>query len=232
MALIQHWKCQDNAASTVVVATVGTDAALVGGDNTSVKASAGPGTALTNAFDLNGSDDAVDVSAAAISFAGGTALSLALWFWRDGATSNQLLGTSGTGNNSVSFQSATVIRVRTVVSSDFTVASVSTGAWHHLLVTRTTGNSVRLFVDGVESSTGALSNTATVSYNRIGLSNASFFDGRICDVRVYNSDESANVAAIMAEKDTAGGGQPAIKRMGGVAFNAGPFGRLSGVRGW
>jgi hypothetical protein len=74
-------------------------------------------------------------------------------------------------------------------------------------VTRTTGDSVRLFLDGVESSTGALSNGSdTFAPLRLADTNGNFLNGRICDCRVYDSDESANVAAIMAEKDNPAGG--------------------------
>src|SRR5689334_12249072 len=84
MALIQHWKLDDNAASTTVVATVGNNGTLNGGDNTSVKHSAtGPGTGITSSFDMNGTDDFIDIAGASLSFASGTAFSVSLFFQSD-----------------------------------------------------------------------------------------------------------------------------------------------------
>lgn len=45
----------------------------------------------------------------------------------------------------------------------FTVPAILLDAWHHLVVTRT-GNSIRVFVDGVESSSGAQNDSSTPAY--------------------------------------------------------------------
>jgi len=57
--LIGHWKCDDNAASTTISATVGSGVALVGGDNTEDKSSSDAvrGTSLL----LNGTDDGINL---------------------------------------------------------------------------------------------------------------------------------------------------------------------------
>lgn len=203
MALIQHWKCQDNAASTVVVADVGTNGTLVGGDNTSDKATTGPGTALTSAFDMNGSDDLVDISAASISFVSGE-FTFAAWINLDATTVQGVFGISGSNNSTLRIASSTSFLFRTGVNSTFAVPEMSTGTWYHLLLSRSAAGNVRLFLDGVESSTGALANDTTFAPTRFANQNAAFLNGRICDVRVYDSDESANVATIMAEKDAGG----------------------------
>jgi hypothetical protein len=60
--LVGYWKCDDNAASTTIVASVGSNGTLQGGDNTEDKnnADAVQGTSLL----LNGTDDYIDLSAA------------------------------------------------------------------------------------------------------------------------------------------------------------------------
>lgn len=210
MSLVQHWKCQDNAASTTVVAAVGTNASLVGGDNTSaITVGSGPGTALSSALDLDGTNDYFDVSGASISFASGTTFTFAAWFKFDSlALTRAFIGIDGANTSRILIANATnqVQISGTSGTSNFTIPALSTGTWYHLLVSRTAGNTVRVFWDGVESSTGGLSIAQTFAPVRIGRANTLRHNGPICDVRVYNSDESANVAAIMAEKDTGGGG--------------------------
>lgn len=208
MALTQQWKCQDNAASTTIVATVGTNATLAGGNNTADITTTGPGTALTAALDLDGSADYGDFSASSVSFAADTAFSFALWFNLDATTVQGFFGIAASNNSTIRLASSTSILVRTGANSTFTIPAVNTGTWYHLLVTRTAGNSLRLFLDGVESSTGALSNNGVFAPTWFGNQNGNFLNGRVADARVYNSDESANVAAIMAEKDTAASAFP------------------------
>lgn len=45
----------------------------------------------------------------------------------------------------------------------FTVPAISLNAWHHIMVTRT-GNSIRVFVDWIESSSGAQNDSSTPAY--------------------------------------------------------------------
>jgi hypothetical protein len=201
MALIQHWKLDDNAASTTVVATVGTNGTLLGGDNTSAKTVAGPGGSITSGFDLNGTDDAVDISGAGISFATSTAFSVSFWAKFDLSTGRMVGNSSALTVNRVAKSADTTIIVANSAGTNvsFTVASLGTTIWRHVLVTRTTGNSVRVFVDGVESSSGAQSMTGTFAPNRLGVQGSTFHDGKLAQVKIFDSDESANVATLYAE---------------------------------
>jgi len=205
MALTQHWKCDDNAASTAVVATVGTNGTLAGGDNTSaITVVDGPGTALTRSLDLDGTNDTIDISASSISFASGAAWSVMAWIKFDALGTNRaIFGVSAAGTSRVIVLGAgNVVRVSGSADSDFTV-SLTTGVWYHVAVTHTAGNATRVFIDGTESSTGSVTKAETFAPTFIGRANAFRMHGPICDVRVYNSDESANLATIMAEKDLA-----------------------------
>jgi hypothetical protein len=201
MALLQHWACNDNAASTTVVATVGNNATLVGGDNTSAKTVAGPGGTIAAGLSLNGTDDYIDISGASLSFAGGVAFSVSGWMEFDAAGSSYLTGDSGTTAHRIFKQSDTNIRVTTLTgSSDFTVPSLGTSAWCHVLVARAvTTNSMRVFVNGVESSSGAQVRGGTLAPTTIGYGSVPFSDMQVAQIKVYDSDESANVATLYAE---------------------------------
>lgn len=201
-AVTQFWKLDDNAASTTVVATTGTNATLAGGDNTSVKQTgSGPGGSITYAFDLNGSDDYVDFAASAVSFADGAAFSVSAWVNLDALTAEVLVGRAGSATRYVRVDTSTSIRVYIGgATADYTVPTMSTGTWYHLLITRAaTSNSTRVFLNGTESSTGAQTQSGAMDLDAIGRTSLAFGDGRISQVRIYNSDESANVATIYAE---------------------------------
>lgn len=210
MSLIQQWKCQDNAASTAVVAAVGNNGTLSGGDNTSTLSVVdGPGTAFPRSLDLDGSADYVDISGASLSFASGSAFSFACWVKYDSVAANEaLVGLTGANTSRIlAAHIAGVVRLTAAdgVDRNFTFSAFSTGTWYHLLITRNTSNAVRAFRDGVESSTGSITVAQTFAPAAFGRANTLYHNGKIDDVRVYNSDESANVAAIMAEKDSATG---------------------------
>jgi hypothetical protein len=209
VALVEHLKCQDNAASTTVIATVGSNGTLVGGDNTSAKSEVdGPGTALTRSFNLNAIDDAVTYSGT--TFGDEVAFSFAGWA-KCADTNGQIFGHT-TDNNRAGKISDTSVRIITDGgATSFTVPSLGTGTWHHFLITRTAGNSVRVFVDKVESSSGAQTRGGMFVINAFGIAAGGFIDANVCDLRVYNTDESANVVAIYNEKDTAGGSPVAAK---------------------
>lgn len=202
-AQIHGYPLSDNAANTVVDNTIGADAALVGGDNTSVVHTTGPGGTITSGFLLNGVDDRIDISASSISFADAAAFSVSGWIKCTSApTADCIMGTSAATQPCLFAEGDTSIRYRTSASADvtFTVPALGT-TWHHVLVTRTTGNSMRVFVDGVESVSGAQTAGGTFAPNRIGRNSdgGTHFNGSMAQFKVYNSDESANVAALYAE---------------------------------
>lgn len=212
MALTHFWKLDDNAASTTVVATVGTNATLLGGDNTSAKHSAtGPGTQITSSFDLNGTDDAIDITGL-FSRTSGQAWSVSAWWNRDATGNFGIVGTSGSANGRITSAGDTIIRVTSSDGTgivDFTV-SFSSGTWYHVLVTHSAGNSLRCFVNGVESVSGAQTFAKTLTVNTIAKQNAVFLNGRIAWVKLFDSDESANVADLYAERDTSATSEIAI----------------------
>lgn len=206
-ALVAHWNLDDNAASTAVVATTGSNATLTGGDNTSVVHStdAPAGGGITSSFLLNGTDDWVDFSASSITWTAGAARSLSFWF-KDSATpsSHYIFGHDTGGQWFIQLSSNTVVAVRgTSTTRSYTVAAMGT-TWHHLLVTKNTSNAVRVFLDGTESSTGSQTISETSPMNKIGGASIFFTAARFARVKVFDSDESANAAALYAEATASG----------------------------
>lgn len=202
MSLIAHWKCDDNAASTTVVATVGTNATLNGGDNTSAKTVAGPGGSITAGLDLNGTDDRIDITASSLAFASGSAFSFSIWVKPKGANVRFTgLGIPATDRLATGLDDNTIIRLIDTGGSSvtFTVPALGT-SWRHVLVTKTSGNNARVFVDGTESSSGAKAFASTLTMNYLGFNANAYTNGlAVAQVKIFDSDESANVATLYAE---------------------------------
>ena len=89
--------------------------------------------------------------------------------------------------------------------SKLTTASFDDGAWHHAAaVFDYAGDAITIYVDGVAvSQSGTISFTATASGNSASLdmeiAGPGYFKGRLADCRIYSSDETANIATIMAD---------------------------------
>ncbi len=206
MALIQHWALNDNAASTTVVATVGNNGTLAGGDNTSVKYTVdGPGGSITACFDLNGTDDAVTITGAALNFASGAAWSVSAWCNFD-ATTGTIIGLSSQASTHRIIKStdAQILVRGSSGGITFTTPSLGTTNWHHILVTHDTSNNVRVFIDGTESSSGTQALAGTFGPDSLARTSTAFYDGRLAWVKVFDSDEAANVGTLYAE-GTSGG---------------------------
>jgi len=205
-AVTQHWKLDDNAASTTVVATVGTNGTLVGGDNTSVKRTTGPGGSIPFAFLFNGTDDAVDISGASLSRTSGQAASYSLWFkCSTTASSENSIGVDGSAVRIGPGSDTTIVVRDTSATRTFTVAALGT-TWHHLLVVITTGDACSVYVDGVASVTNPLTLSGTFAPNRLSRG-AAYSDISLAQVKIFDSNESANVAALYAEGVTTASGK-------------------------
>ena len=208
MTLLAQWKLQDNAASTTVAATVGSNGTLVGGDNTSVlfaAGGAGPGTALAGCLKFNGTDDAVNISSTALT----GQFTFAWWQKRATTTSTE----AAFGNSAVAVYVAiasntTAMNIILISGgSTYTPAhGVTTTNWNHYALTRDASNIVKFYVNGslVNSNVGAGAVSGTVTVDRLGRRTVGFASSYFADLRLYDSDESANIAAIVAEKDSSG----------------------------
>lgn len=213
-----YLKLDDSAASTTVVATIGTNCTLEGGENTSgVQTLSGPG-GLAYAFDLDGNDAVVIGSIADINYATAEAFTFSGWVNLDSLTSQPVWGRNVSSAGSFSVLNSTTIRViSSVATQDYTVPSMSTGTWYHIFITRTGGNSCRVFLNGTESSTGAASVAGGFNISRAGRHDTTYLDGRISQLRFFNTDESANVATYYAEGVSSSARDPITATIPGVS---------------
>lgn len=105
--------------------------------------------------------------------------SVAIWFQK-GLDGEQLWASVATPAQGIFVFSDTVIRVNFGTVTDFTVPAIGLG-WRHLTVTRE-GTSLRVYLNGAESSTGALTDTNNMVLGNIG---AGSFTGNIDDARLF-----------------------------------------------
>lgn len=227
-ALGAHWKLQDNAASTVVVATVGSNGVLGDAGNTSaVSGTPGPGTALTRYMAFDGINDAIYATTGNTAvLQNKAAFTLCCWFrmtTTDTDSDDRLMYVSnGSATNATrasigcnsSGQIICVARAGDGESaqSKTTDNSYDDSTWHHVaMVVDIAADTITIYIDGSSvSSTGTISFTASSTSNTasqsVTLAINNFtnpYKGRLADCRIYDSNESANLSAIMAEKDIA-----------------------------
>lgn len=195
----------DDAANTTVTASAGSNGSLAGGKNTdAVQTDGGPGGSFTKAFVFDGTNDYLVVSDlttlnATFSRDHASAFSFALAFKTDDLTNRALCGNSSAFRHFLLLD-ATTFRFGTG-GADFTVPTMSTGTWYHVMLTRANATTYRLFLNGVESSSGTVSPSATTfSPTWIGRSGiGDRWDGELSGIEFWTSDQSANAAAIYAD---------------------------------
>jgi hypothetical protein len=187
--LAGNWACQDNAASTVVVGTVGGNGTLQGGDNTADIDTTGPNATYPSALLFNGTDDWVSVTANQIQTSGSPCT---IAWWMDRVSTNARVPIT-MGSSNVSFdrhiylQDATTINVKLGSDKNWTITALGTD-WHHIAITADGSEDVRLYIDGVEEDTEQ--NDATIDnlwFQGFGARGTPdlFFDGAIAGVRIY-----------------------------------------------
>lgn len=202
-ALTHHWKL-DETTGTTAVATVGTDGAYAR-DASNTTAAGPPGGGIPKSQDLvTGSSDFVNISAASISFASGPH-SFSAWLRTDSGIM-RVCGQAATQNNGMIIWSGTTLQFRTNGPASFTVPTLD-GNWHHVVVTRDGSNNARCYIDGTESSTGAVSRIGTWAPTRLGFVFSHYHDGPIAQVRIYDHAlDQTEVDALFAEASGGGGG--------------------------
>lgn len=226
-ALLGQWKLQDNAANSTVVATVGTDGVLTGAGNTSASTGTpGPGTALTRymLFDPASTFDRVVATTGNAAVVRNKAVvTLCCWFKTttgDTTTTHTLMFASvnGSGNSRAGLylnSTGQLLCYSRSADGDSAQAKLSTssyddGNWHHAAaVIDYAADTCTLYVDGssvaqsgtIAYSLAASQNTDSTNVILGGGSGSEGFKGQLADCRFYDSNESANLAAIIAEKD-------------------------------
>ena len=213
MALIGHWALDDDAASTTVTATVGSNGtASRNTSNLYIGDGNGPGATLLNAgFDF---DDTIgdyvenlgniaNVSAATVccwvKSSDATADTMIYFDDRDAGGSGLMLGRSFTQGTVWIFEPQRADQTGTIHD----------GTWHFVSGTYN-GTTLRLMVDLVEQDTASLSSASTDNNNQATIGCRSFnrpaaeMSGFLADVRIYDSalDDTALTAVRNAAKPT------------------------------
>lgn len=203
-AEVFRWKLDELSGTTAVESISGANGTYT--RDASNTTASGPGGLIPRGQSFTpASSDAVDISAAGVSFASNAAFSVGAWMENDATGSTAVVGMPSSTLPAIRKQTDTAFQVASDIDQkQFIVPSQGTTDWHHVLITRTTGNSCRVFVDGVESSTGALALVGVFAPTRIGVRSGVFADATFADVRIWDTDESANAAALYAEKDASG----------------------------
>lgn len=79
-------------------------------------------------------------------------------FLRSSSNAAEYIGVNG----------ATVIRYRVNTIADFTVPTMTTNVWYHVVITYVNGSGTRLYFNGVESTTGLISGVQNYKLDEIG----------------------------------------------------------------
>lgn len=189
--LIGDWPCQDNAASTVVVGTVGGNATLQGGDNTEDIDTTGPNATYPSALLFDGTADWVQAPNIQISDSASPS-TVSMWIKRSSTNARVVLSmhnfSSAGGSLHWYLANTTTFNVKLGSDINFTITALGTD-WHHVAVTADGSKDVRLYIDGAQ--VGSEQEDASIGniYLRgFGARNSPdlFFDGAICGVRVYD----------------------------------------------
>lgn len=85
------------------------------------------------------------------------------------------------------FSNSSINIYTTTGFSSFAFPTFQTNTWYHIVANRTSGT-LRVYVNGVESSTGGVADTANYRIGLIGYypNTSSYYSGTIDDVRMYN----------------------------------------------
>jgi hypothetical protein len=164
-------------------------------------------SAYVNSVNYDGSND-LTVMSTGVTLSAGTS-SISCWFKAD-AFGGVTVGQLANSNAYVRVLNSTTIRVQTNITGtyhDYTVPTMSTGAWYNLIITRGGSNLTHVYLNGTESSSGGQSQTDPLTIDQIGAYwdglNGLMFDGKISDVRFYHTLlSSGDIAAIQTNSTT------------------------------
>lgn len=177
--VIAHWKCNDNAASTTVVDSVGSANGVYTDNVTGVNTSTGSVASkayVGTALDLD-SDEWINVGNQA-----GSVKSISLWCNPDDVTAHTDYLIDLDGTNYITIVNGTVTvngfaASTEVIYVDGAIASTVTANWHHIVITATAG--------------------FTASDLDIGrLEGSGYFDGLIDNVMLF--DMTLNIDEVKA----------------------------------
>jgi hypothetical protein len=113
-------------------------------------------------------------------------ITLSCWFKYTGGDMGNIYGNSGSASMSIRVTSSTQVRWYDGANNNWTVATISTGSWHHLLLTKD-GTVGRCYLNGVEATNTVTLNGTMPTVNQIGrYYNGTLvpLDGQLDDVAI------------------------------------------------
>ncbi len=141
-----------------------------------------------NYLDFDGTDDYVLLDSALDLTSGLSTISC--WYKSPDADTGTIFGNSASANISLRQTSATNIRLYLAGSANFTIGtSILANAWHHLVIVVDATNKARVYVDGIESSTGQRTITQShLTIDQLGKyagGSISWFNGDLDSLSVW-----------------------------------------------
>ena len=243
---IAHWKLDDASGSTAVDSEGSNDGSLAGNPGWDDGVTGG-------ALDFDGSGDRVD---AGVLLADGTPeLTIAAWVYkRDGGDDRVVAKASSTSTTDHIYSlgvANTTVRVRLKTednggTSDYDGGSIALNQWTHLAFTYD-GTALRVYKDGVQTATHAVTGAVVASSAETVLANVNdsdnrYWNGLLDDVRIYNralaASEIAELGDYLAVASSAhwklddGSGLTALDSVGGHdgTLTNGPVWSIAGIR--
>lgn len=213
---ILHYLCEDNLATTAVIDQTG---AYPGTStrNTSVFSTASGKVSRGFDFYTGSVEDGINCG----NLGGLTDFSFAAWIAPDGAGGSSAGRIFDVDTNTPYFYatSSTTLSFTDGTNSITTDACITFGQWHHVVLTRS-GSTGAVYVNGVARSltpSGSGCPTTSITTTRVGNRNggARYFDGKMDDIRIYNSALSPSQITDIYNKGT-GHQNQAISNMRGA----------------
>jgi hypothetical protein len=206
--LVGYWPCDDNAASTTIVASVGSNGTLQGGDNTEDKdnADAVQGTSLL----MNGTDDYLDFDSALGDLADTDKFTVSFWFkpnfaYNVGSDEGIFEISDGTDVVQLEYNATTdnfILTVNLTSSATISTAAYTSDAelqrWHHCMIAIDASQEVAVLVmdgqvvgvDNTAQAWGSTPNEFTIgydgnSYGPVYVDNVALYDGALLPYGAY-----------------------------------------------
>ncbi|MFZ4715216.1 MAG: LamG domain-containing protein [Bacteriovoracaceae bacterium] len=149
-----------------------------------------------NAGSFDGSDDYISLPSIDFPASGAT---FSVWFNSNIALGGDrmIAGKNADNDTYIGFLNATTIEVQTDTGGtvkNFTVPTMTSNTWYHLVVTRSSNNT-RVFLNGTESSSGAQSQSDVLTINQFArYANLAsyYFSGKLDEIAIWSRALHAN----------------------------------------
>lgn len=157
--------------------------------------SSGASFANTLSTSFDGIDEQVDFTQIDLT----SAFTTSFWIKPISVGTSRFLAGRNTNSDYIWLRTTSQIRIRinfsTYTFSESGGNDLNLNAWNHLLVVRSSGNSLEIFLNGASFSA---SQTASGNHrlNQIGGISSNFYEGSVNNAAFWNSDQSANISTI------------------------------------